>query len=149
MNAETFSEIASGIQSLVVAAAALAGGVWALYRFGSLKEVEKARAELERVGKSLLERGIFDIQVKAKQLSAVANSHCYVVVNAVVHNSGNRTEVIDWSKSGIYVTHVSSDAHGHLQLSQTLGLNYVVPGKTSRHPRYFRIREEISRFSFQ
>ena len=49
MNPEKFNNIASGIQSLLLALAVIIGGVWTLYTFSSLKQVEKAKAELHEM----------------------------------------------------------------------------------------------------
>lgn len=48
MSLEEFKNLAAGIQSLLIGLAVLVGGVWTMVRFFSMKEVKKARAELER-----------------------------------------------------------------------------------------------------
>jgi len=111
---EKFTKIASGIQALVVATAVIIGGVWTLYTFGSLQQVEKAKTELEKMHRSLLERGILAITVQPSQIKRSETSKRYILVNVVIQNSGNRTEVIDWSKSGLRVTKVDAGRGGGL-----------------------------------
>jgi len=126
---EKFTKIASGIQALVVATAVIIGGVWTLYTFGSLQQVEKAKTELEKMHRSLLERGILAITVQPSQIKRSETSKRYILVNVVIQNSGNRTEVIDWSKSGLRVTKVDAGRGGGLAYEQALKVEYSVPGQ--------------------
>lgn len=96
----TFGELkdlAAAIQSFAIATAALVGGAWALFRFFSLRTVEQARTELERVRRALQERGIIDIELQAAQMQW---EQCYAIaVRVKLTNRGTGTEVIDWSSS--------------------------------------------------
>ena len=43
MNTTEFKDIAEAVQSIILSIAVLIGGVWAIYRFLVLKEIDKYR----------------------------------------------------------------------------------------------------------
>jgi hypothetical protein len=129
MNNEQFSKIASGIQAIVVSLAVIVGGGWTLYTFGSLQQVERARTEVEKLRRSLLERGVLVITLRPSQVKSAQPSTRYVLVDVAVQNQGNSTEVIDWSKSGLRLTKVDVDRGGGLAFGQTLDVGYSLPGR--------------------
>jgi hypothetical protein len=106
MSDERFKNIASGIQSLILAFAVVVGGGWTLYRFRSLDEVGKARAEVEQLQRGLRERGILKIEMASEPLSKTATGELLLSVNVTVENTGNRTEVLRWDRSGLRATQV-------------------------------------------
>jgi hypothetical protein len=92
--------MAASLQSLAVTLAILIGGLWALFRFRVLRELDKARIELQRLNAEI-ERKLsltlsLDVQVAIVDETA---SECYLIVNVVFHNAGTHVEVIDWTKS--------------------------------------------------
>lgn len=129
MDHDKFNKIASGIQALVVAIAVVIGGIWTLYTFASLNQIEKASADLEQSRRDLRERGILDIKLEPKQISNVKDRFRYITIDVTLHNTGNRTEIINWDKSGIAATQVNVNAAGQVVFGMTSKAKYVIPGQ--------------------
>jgi hypothetical protein len=53
MNADDFSKIASGIQSIVTTIGIVIGGVWVLYTFWDLGSAEKAKLDIANAEQEL------------------------------------------------------------------------------------------------
>lgn len=101
MSLEDFKNIADGVQSLIVSIGVLIGGAWALFRFRTLKDIEKARADLEKLKRDLLERGHLKVQMEASQFDAPDGSVQYINIILTITNVGNRTEIIRWLDSKV------------------------------------------------
>ena len=127
MNHEKFNKITSGIQALVLSVAVIVGGIWTLYTFGSLKQIDKAKTELEQMRRSLRERGILNITLQPSQFRDSKSSRLYVLVKVSIQNTGNRTEVIDWKKSGLYATRVDMDGKRQLEFGAVYEADYLTP----------------------
>jgi hypothetical protein len=128
MNPADFSNVASGIESIALTIAIVVGGVWALYRFGALRAIEKAKADLEATQRKLRERGILNITMEATQLTGQGTSDRRIVVNVTVKNDGNRSEVINWAASFVRVTQVVASREAEaLAYGQSLNLLYSTP----------------------
>lgn len=113
MNASDFNNIASGIQALVLAAAAIIGGLWAGFRFLSLKEVDQARvaaekgkAEVEAAKRALRETAILDWTITCEPLTDPDSGKRYLVVKLGVKNTGNTPELLDWSSAAVNVVRI-------------------------------------------
>lgn len=131
MSPEDFSNLASAIESIVVAIAVVVGGVWTLIRFSALGSIQKAKADLEATRRKLRERGIFNFTMEATQLTDNTTTDRQIVVSVRVQNDGNRSEVINWSVSFLRVTQmISSKEHEGL----TYGHSIVLPYTTSDGP---------------
>jgi hypothetical protein len=128
MSAETFNQIASAVQSLVLAIAVLVGGGWALYTFIRLRQVDRARAELEQARRDLLQRAIIDVSVKASQMASEPNSPKYLLVEVSLVNKGSRTEVLDWYESGCQASMVLGHGDNGLDFGQPVAGKYVAKG---------------------
>jgi hypothetical protein len=125
MNLTDFKDLAQGIQSLAVAAAVVAGGIWAIYRFWSLRELDKAKVELERLRKTMTERGTLNISVTARSLSRPNGDGYYIELMASLSNVGNRTEVLNWSDGGVYTAPVEGQAKGNVIFGDWIETNLV------------------------
>jgi hypothetical protein len=102
----SFKDIASGIQSFVIVAAVLFGGVWSLYTFRALAARERAKADLFR-------QAVLNIRVKATQIRPPNQNGLYVSALATVINSGNRNTFLDFQeRSPFSISKVSFDEHG-------------------------------------
>ena len=127
MGHEKFNKIASGIQALVLSAGMIVGGIWTLYTFGSLKQIGKAKTELEQMRRSLRERGILNVTLQPSQFKDSKSSRLYVLVKVSIQNTGNRTEVIDWNKSGLYASRVDIDGKRRLAFGAASKADYLTP----------------------
>ena len=73
MDFEDFKNLAAGVQSCFVALAVLVGGTWALCRFFLLKDIERARAEVEKSRKELSERGHLQVKLTVTPGATMVN----------------------------------------------------------------------------
>ena len=115
-------ELASIIQSLALAVAVLVGGGWALYRYFSLRSIQRARAELEktrveieRARRSLQERGVIEIDIVAEQMFLDGNYLISVCGN--IKNTGNSTELIDYPSISMEARKVICSSDGSVDFS--------------------------------
>jgi len=120
MALEELKDLANALQSLAVAVAVLVGGGWALFRYFSLRAIqhakaglEKTRLELERARRTLNERGIIEITLEAEQM-LIGNDHL-IGVYVELRNTGNGTEIVDWSSSFIGAKKVICESDGSVR----------------------------------
>jgi hypothetical protein len=111
----------------VLSFAVVIGGGWALYTFASLRQVEIAKTEVEQMRRNLLQRGKLDITMQHSEIGRTADATSLLLVNITIHNDGNRSEVIDWRKSGMKVTPVKLGKNGNLAYGITEDIKYVHP----------------------
>jgi hypothetical protein len=93
----SLKDTADIVQSFAIAAAALIGGGWALFRFRALNEAARASAELDRARLDLERRASIETTVSAVPLR-VSNSFS-LLASVRVKNSGNRIDLMDWALS--------------------------------------------------
>lgn len=98
MTLTDFESLASGLQSIAVVGAAILGGLWALYRFRNLRELEKADAEVKRAQRLLQESGNLKCNIKTRLISDPTTALKYLVVCAEFTNVGTRSETLHWEK---------------------------------------------------
>lgn len=134
-----FGDLASAIQSLIITAAVLVGGGWALFRFFSLRSIDQARTELEAARRTLRERGVVEVTLDANQITSDFGHLIAVVVT--LKNVGSGTEVIDWSSTELDATKVTAIAGTTLKFSEVsiqgqretqFTSSTIVPGETLR-----------------
>ncbi len=107
-----FQTLASGIQSIAVTIAAIVGGIWAIYRFWSLRELTKAEAEIESLRRSLRERGTIKVALTTKNFCEPTSKAKYVLVRAEYSNVGSRPEVLDWKVGRLWSARLSEIKDG-------------------------------------
>lgn len=78
------------LESMVVIAAVIMGGVWSLFIFRILRRRERARLELVEIEKRLHERAVIQLNITAKQEWISDQSGFYISAAVEVLNSGNR-----------------------------------------------------------
>ncbi|MFC1523592.1 hypothetical protein ACFL6N_02250 [Thermodesulfobacteriota bacterium] len=94
-----FENLAGGIQSIVIALGLLTGGLWALFRFQAFRETEKARAELNKLKREIVERGVIKITLNPSVIKS--DTKKYIKLDMEVKNTGNRNELLDWNNGSI------------------------------------------------
>jgi hypothetical protein len=125
---DRWSKFTTALQALVVSLAVLVGGAWTLYTFGTLGQIDRAQAELEQLQRNLRQRGILEIVMEATQLPVLNRGMSPVVVSVSVKNTGNRTEVLDWLKGGLWIAPVVTDASPAPSFGAQIRLPYTLPG---------------------
>ena len=116
MDFTAFKDLAEGIQAIAIAVAVIIGGIWAVYRFWSLRELGRARIDLERLKKAMTERATINVSLSARPQISPDGKEYYIELAALVSNVGNRTEVFDWSEGGVYTAPVVGQHEGNVIL---------------------------------
>jgi len=114
MSFEEFANLAAGIQSIVISLGLLTAGVWALFRFRAFRETEKAKVELDKLRREIVERGVIKISLNPSIVKS--DTHKYIKLDMVLENVGNRTEVIDWTNAKIKLARCDWQENGSRQL---------------------------------
>lgn len=107
-----FASLSGGLQSVAVTLAAVIGGAWALYRFRNLREQDTARAELERLQRSLQERGTLKVALTTRDVVDSTTHQKYLAVRTEFVNVGSRSEVLKWETGGIWCARLQEMTDG-------------------------------------
>ncbi len=120
---ERFEKVAAGIQSYLISAAILVGGVWTLYTFSSQLQVQNARAQLTKLQRELEAEPRLEISLDARQLDSQERSARYIVGTLMVKNVGNGDTALVFDGSPIKIFKVTVDSSGESwALVRELGL---------------------------
>jgi len=122
MPLQDFSTIASAIESILVGLAVICGGIWAIFRFGSLREAKKARAELDILKKSLEEEACIEAKIAASRIGSPSEFPAQLLVDISLTNSGNYPEIIEWGKAKIIIRKFTGIENKKIQYSDPLEL---------------------------
>lgn len=114
MTPEDFRNIAAGVQAILVGGAVVFGGIWALYRFFSLREISRARNELEAKERELKHTAILNIGLKTSVTDDIEDLGQFILIDVTADNPGNHPEVIISENSGLSVFPVVRDSNGDL-----------------------------------
>lgn len=93
MDPQDFSARASGIQAVLLSVGIIIGGLWTLYRFRTLGESKRAKAELESMRS-------FELSLSGSAHESHAGAR-FILVTASIHNSGSHIEFIDWARTTV------------------------------------------------
>lgn len=121
---ENFGQFASIMHDIILSLAILAGGIWTLITFNSLKSKNKAEAELseillniEKGKRALVEQGVVEIEVKATQIPTDENENYCIGIVIKFTNKGNSATTLDLTSDDlIYVSEVLFDTNGNSAL---------------------------------
>jgi hypothetical protein len=115
---EEFKNAAAALQSIAVASAVIAGGIWTLYTFGALQSTEQAAAQLT----SSLNFSIETAQVEPLN----PNNFRGLIVRVKAENLGSRHVTLTLHNTSLKVFAVQSDQEGGLSGSRKyMALRYV------------------------
>jgi hypothetical protein len=136
---EAFSNLASGLQALVVAASVLAGGAWAYFKFSVLleakkavAEAQKAEAEAETARRIARASAVLSIELVANQIADVSSEEKWVAVELSLRNTGNEPIRIDLEKNiRFYLARVTDASdEGVISYGDRHHLKFDYPDKT-------------------
>lgn len=109
---EKVKNYATALQSAVVSAAVLIGGIWSLMLYHTLHQAEKAKAELAVLGKD----AVANVTLNATEIPVPGDTNAYLHVVAQVENIGNREARLDFSQAGpLRVVRLSPAGSGRLR----------------------------------
>jgi hypothetical protein len=97
MDHEKFRNVSQAIQSLIVAAAVIVGGVWSAVTFGLLEQTAKARAELKDITARLEGRSAIEIALESTPLRE--GPHDLLSVTAFLKNGGTKSVELNFGGS--------------------------------------------------
>jgi hypothetical protein len=97
-----FKDFSAGLQSIALVVATFLGGGWALFQFFSLRALEKAKLELEKAKRELLQQGILIIDLGTESFDIDGSYFLHVLV--VVRSIGSGFEIVDWAKASMFAT---------------------------------------------
>lgn len=110
---QELANLASAIQSFVVAIGLIAGGIWTIITFKVFALRDKAEAELQRYEREIehydqkLEQSpVVEVSMQATKLTVPNDSHQYIVVDVTVANKGNKAANINLDKPPLTIARV-------------------------------------------
>lgn len=109
---EKFKNIFSGIQSIAITLAIIIGGIWTLYTFEILSQIEKARAELKEIKLKLEQQAVVVLDINSSQIKTDHDTGYLIKANINVKNIGNRNVDIEFNNPAFIATHVSFSSNG-------------------------------------
>ncbi|HAI97277.1 MAG: hypothetical protein CL866_06645 [Cycloclasticus sp.] len=96
MTPEDFKNISQGVQAIFIALAAGFGGLWAVFKLYSSKELDKSRAEAVKAKKEIeLKQGLEGV-IKVELGEASENGNVPVLVEVIIENKSSDTHTLDW-----------------------------------------------------
>jgi hypothetical protein len=102
---ERFKDVTAGVQSIVLTLGVIIGGIWTIYTFSALGNVEKAKAEL-------FKQAVIDTEIEAKQESLGPEPGFYISINIKLTNRGNRNTYFDFTRTTLKVFRVGFEESG-------------------------------------
>jgi len=125
MTLDHFKDLTAGLESLAIVVATLLGGGWAVYQFFSLRALDKAKLDLEKAKKDLVERGILMIDLVAE--SFLSDSGYLLHVQATIRNVGNLPETIDWKKTVLFARRFHKTGEGKIEMNTEMHMGVQAP----------------------
>jgi hypothetical protein len=131
-----------GIVKIALECMAIAGGgFWALFVFGSLRQIARARAEIaktdaerrkteaeiERLTEQARIGAVIGIELAASSVNVPGDAGKYLSIEAIVANSGSRHAQVDYPDEPLIVFDAKADADGTLRYTRVAGA-YVPRG---------------------
>ncbi|RDK82941.1 UNVERIFIED_ORG: hypothetical protein DFO82_2243 [Idiomarina abyssalis] len=129
MNLSQIETIANIVESVFIAFAAVLAGAWALYQFFTLKRIDQARAEVEKLKRELKQQSVADVTMDAEIIRS--SEGVFISVEVKIHNLGNRTELINLEESCLSATKVLKSTESFVNFSPEMIEGYRDP-RTAR-----------------
>lgn len=144
MTLEDFKDLTASVQSLSIGFAAILGGVWALFRFWTLRESSRAAVELRAKERELRSRSLLNLTIKAEVTADIEGIGRCILISITVSNPGNHAEIIRWQQTRLEVVPILRGRNG------TLIFGEGVPTLIHRNPAISSAIEpgEIQSYAF-
>ena len=147
MTLSDWKELLEIIKTLLECLGILAGGVWAAYTFGSLRQIARSRAEIASIEvarrkdeaelKMLDERArigaVIEIDLSVTTCRIPSDSRIFISALAEVANKGNRNAQIDYPEDPfkVYAVNVSSQGTVSTLVATAAVVSSINPAKRS------------------
>lgn len=99
---DKFKNVTAGIQSLVVSIALAIGGIWTIYTFGLLEDVESV-----------------NLVIEAQQIAVPLGNRPAVLVIVTAENNGSRSVTLDLSQEPLLIQKLVTHESGKLVATKT------------------------------
>jgi len=114
---ERFSNLASGINSLVLAIAVLVGGIWTIYIFDAELKVENAEARLQAIQREIDVAANLTISMSGSAIAdSKNNGKSFIALEVRVENSGNRSTTLHFDNWPVRAAKISSREGLHFEI---------------------------------
>ena len=110
MTAGEFKDYAEAFESIALGFAVLFAGGWALFRFLSLKSIDRAMLELKEKQETLSKRSNIEIDLTLRDV--VTDLGHFIIVKVDIRNNGNKLESFDAENSKPRATRVDAAVDG-------------------------------------
>lgn len=107
-NFEKFKNIALGIQSIILSLAVIVGGIWTLYTFNTLNQIESSKNELEQ-RKRQLNKIPVNFEIKTIQLEKNSLDKKGLIVQVVITNNSEFTVFIELNKNPLAISKIKKN----------------------------------------
>ncbi len=109
-NHEKFKNIASGIQSLVLAVAVAIGGYWTLFIFNKTLVSQTADAKLIQISQQIQVEKLnaLNFKITARQQTNPENKNSLLFIQLEIQNNGSNSTRITWEKDAVSIAKVHS-----------------------------------------
>ena len=149
MTPEDFNNIASGIQAITVGSAVILGGLWAVYRFVSLREITLAKRELEAKDIELRKKSVLCLSMDVQVTEESINKSKFIIIDVVIENKGSTSEIIGWDDDAVSIRQVEKDDAGKLAYGRSFDDILGVNGLRTFHlepeeKEYFSFSAEVN-----
>jgi hypothetical protein len=123
-----FKDFAAGVQSLIIGAAVLIGGVWTLYTFVSSQQTRKVQEELDTLANN---RRALEISLSSKPTTFTPTGRYGLILAATIRNRGIRSVGLTLAPGSFVFSRVHMTAAGLQALNTTKSPAYAMiePGK--------------------
>ncbi|SEF13984.1 hypothetical protein SAMN02787142_8156 [Burkholderia sp. WP9] len=124
-DAERFSKLAAGFQSIILSIAVVVGGAWTIYTFWSLNQAQLAQlqAQLQKLDFEQRQavRPVLQVAIEASLLDATVDDYfsntlepkrqLFIQAKVSIANAGNLPTIIDLEKNSLRVSRINSGSN--------------------------------------
>jgi hypothetical protein len=154
---EEFEKFTSAVQNIFASFAIIIAGFWTYFTFRHLRTKNKADAELasillnvEKEKRNLVEHGILEIEISAKQIKTVNDENYCIAIIAKFTNKGNSITSIDLTSNElIIINEVLFDSNGmsylnplKYQAGYQSGIFSIRAGATTKYPFFVMVNSK-------
>lgn len=100
-NDERFKNLASGIQSIIVAIAVVIGGLWTFITFNALQTIKSAMLGISEQEKALQQQVSIELEIGVRRIASLPNDNNYLLCAIVsIRNAGNKSTTVNLDPRG-------------------------------------------------
>jgi hypothetical protein len=128
LSVSDFKDLWAGFQSIAIVFATFLGGAWALFQFRSLHALDKARLELEKAKRELLQQSSLEVHLVTESFEK--DGDYFLHVRVVMRNIGSGADFVDWTKASLSARRFYKAENHSLAADDQLLLAWRAPSMT-------------------